>query len=106
MFYELRRYQTRPGRQDEWVRYMEEVVIPFQRAKGMTVTGSFIDEEDQDGYLWIRRFDDEAQREELYAAVYESDRWRDEIRPVVQELLIPEKSVITRAVPTALSALR
>ncbi|QHC23285.1 NIPSNAP family protein [Streptomyces sp. GS7] len=106
MFYELRRYQTRPGQRDEWVRYMEEVVIPFQAAKGMTVTASFIDEEDPDGYLWIRRFDDEARREELYAAVYESDRWRDEIRPVVQELLIPEKSVITRAVPTALSALR
>ncbi|GGU80209.1 NIPSNAP family protein [Streptomyces albospinus] len=106
MFYELRRYQTRPGRRDEWVRYMEEVVIPFQTSKGMTVTASFIDEEDPDGYVWIRRFDDEAHREELYAAVYESDRWRDGIRPAVQELLIPEKSVITRAVPTALSALR
>ncbi|MFF2808107.1 NIPSNAP family protein [Streptomyces sp. NPDC058000] len=106
MFYELRRYQTRLGRRDEWVRYMEEVVIPFQTTKGMIVTASLIDEEDQDGYLWIRRFDDEARREELYAAVYESDRWRDEIRPVVQQLLIPEKSVITRAVPTALSVLR
>jgi hypothetical protein len=25
MFYEIRRYQTEPGRRDEWVRYMENV---------------------------------------------------------------------------------
>ncbi|KJK57476.1 NIPSNAP family protein [Saccharothrix sp. ST-888] len=106
MFYEIRRYQTRPGRRDEWVRYMEGVVIPFQTSKGMTVTASFIDEEDPDGYVWIRRFDDEAQRVELYAAVYESDRWNNEISPAVKELLIPEKSVVTRAVPTPGSALR
>ena len=29
MFYEIRRYQTEPGRRDEWVRYMENVVIPY-----------------------------------------------------------------------------
>lgn len=72
----------------------------------MTVTASFIDEEDPDGYVWIRRFDDEAQREKLYAAAYDSDRWRLEIGPMVQDLLIPEKSVITRAVPTQQSPLR
>jgi hypothetical protein len=106
MFFELRRYQTRPGRRTEWVRYMEEVIIPFQTSKGMTITASFTDEEDQDGYIWIRRFDDEAQREALYAAVYQSDRWRDEINPTVQDLLIPEKSVVTRAIPTPRSPLR
>jgi hypothetical protein len=30
MLYEIRRYQTRPGRREEWVRYMEEVVIPYE----------------------------------------------------------------------------
>ena len=105
MFYEIRRYQTYPGRRDEWVRYMEGVVIPFQASKGMDVTASFVDEEDPDGYVWIRRFNDEEQRVALYAAVYESDRWNDEIGPAVKELLITEKSVVTRAVPTPASAL-
>ncbi|MYS85772.1 NIPSNAP family protein [Embleya scabrispora] len=100
MFYELRRYQTRPGRRDEWVRYMEQVVIPFQTSKGMMVTASFTDEEDPDGYIWIRRFDNEVQRVELYAAVYDSDLWNDVIEPVVKDLLILEKSVVTRAAPT------
>lgn len=106
MFYELRRYRTRPGRRDEWVRYMEDVVIPFQTSKGMTVTASFIDEEDQDGHVWIRRFDDEAQREELYAAVYQSERWQGEIGPVIEDLLILDEIAVTRVVPTPRSALR
>lgn len=106
MFYELRRYQTRPGRRDEWVRYMEDVIIPFQVSKGMVITASFVDEDDEDGYLWMRRFEDEAQRERLYAETYDSDRWKDEIAPVVDELLIQEKIVVTRVVPTSKSVLR
>lgn len=106
MFYELRRYQTRPGRRDEWVRYMEDVIIPFQVSKGMVITASFVDEDDEDGYLWMRRFEDEAQRERLYAATYDSDRWKDEIAPAVDELLIQEKIVVTRVVPTSKSVLR
>ncbi|WP_236792336.1 NIPSNAP family protein [Amycolatopsis sp. GM8] len=44
MFYEIRRYQTRPGRRAEWVRYMEGTVIPFMESQGMSVTASFVDE--------------------------------------------------------------
>ena len=70
MFYEIRRYRIRPGRRDEWVRYMEDAVIPFQVHRGMSVTGSFVDEEDPDGYVWIRRFEDEQERETLYTNVW------------------------------------
>lgn len=106
MFYEIRRYQAYPGRRDEWVRYMEGVVIPFQEAQGMTVVASFVDEEDAEGYVWIRRFEDEEDRVRLYRAVYESDRWRDEIGPAVRELIIIEKIRVTRAIPTPASGLR
>jgi len=106
MFYEIRRYQTRPGRREEWVRYMEQTVIPFQQAQGMTVTASFVDEEDPDGYVWIRRFEDEDQRVALYAAAYDHERWQKEIEPAVSELLLLDQSVITRVVPTPASALR
>lgn len=106
MFYEIRRYQSKPGRRDEWVRYMEDVVIPFQQSKGMTVTASFVDEQDENGYVWIRRFESEAEREALYAAVYDSDQWKNEVGPPVYEMLIPEKSVVTRAVPTPASPLK
>ncbi|WP_434445459.1 NIPSNAP family protein [Lentzea sp. E54] len=106
MFYEIRRYQVQPGRRDEWVRYMEATVIPFQVEQGMSVTASFIDEEDPGGYVWIRRFEDEQERIALYAKVYESDRWQREIGPEVRELLLVDQIKVTRVVPTSTSALR
>ncbi len=54
MFYELRHYQARPGYREEWVRYMEDVIIPSQVSKGMVITASFVDEEHEDGYVWMR----------------------------------------------------
>lgn len=106
MFYEIRRYQARPGRRDDWVRYMEDTVIPFQQAKGMTVIASFIDEEDEDGYVWIRRFDDEDDRVTRYAAVYEDTEWRERIGPTVRELLLTDRTVVTRVQPTPASAMQ
>jgi len=106
MFYEIRRYQIQPGRRDEWVRYMEEAIIPFQVEQGMSVTASFVDEEDPDGYVWIRRFEDEAERETLYASVYQSDRWRNEFDPKVKSLLLVDQIKVTRVVPTPNSGLK
>jgi hypothetical protein len=99
-FYELRQYHVRPGRMDEWVRIMEEEIIPFQVSKGMVICGSFRGETDDSAYVWIRRFDSEAQREALYKAVYETDHWKTKIAPRVPECLDREKMVITRIVPT------
>jgi hypothetical protein len=48
MIHEFRRYVTQPGRRNEWVIYMESVIIPFMLEKGMDVKGSFLDDEDPD----------------------------------------------------------
>ena len=48
MFFELRQYRTKPGMRGDWVKYMEEVIIPFQVSKGMVVSGSFVGEEEDD----------------------------------------------------------
>lgn len=106
MLFELRQYTTHPGRRAEWVDFMEEVIIPFQVSKGMVIVGSFIGEEDDDAYVWLRRFDDEAQREQLYAAVYESPEWTDDIAPRAGELLKREEIRVTRLVPTPRSVIR
>jgi len=106
MFFELRQYRTLPGQRDKWVRFMEETIIPFQISKGMVVAGSFVGEEEDDLYIWIRRFDSEKQREELYAAVYETDYWKNEIAPQVGEMLDRSRTVVTRIVPTPKSVIR
>ena len=54
MFYELRQYRAHPGQRENWVRYMEEVIIPFQTEKGMTILGSFTGQEEDDLFVWIR----------------------------------------------------
>lgn len=102
-FFELRQYRTQPGQHENWVKYMEETVIPFQISKGMVVIGSFIGEEEDDLYVWIRRFESEEQRERLYAAVYEDDRWVNEISARVGELIDRSKIVVTRLEPTSRS---
>jgi hypothetical protein len=68
-FYELRQYKVLPGKMDEWVRIMEQEIIPFQTSKGMVICGSFRGETDDSVYVWLRRFESEAEREAQYKAV-------------------------------------
>ena len=99
-FFELRQYKVFPGKLDEWVKIMEEEIIPFQMSKGMVICGSYRGEKDESVYVWIRRFESEAQREALYKAVYESDHWKTKIGPRVPEYLDRPNNVVTRIVPT------
>ncbi len=99
-FYELRQYRIFPGKMDDWVTFMEETVIPFQVATGMGITGSFRGEEDDSIYIWMRRFESEEERKELYSAVYESDTWRDEIAPRIPDMMDSEGTNVIRIVPT------
>ncbi len=105
-FYELRRYKVLPGKLDAWVKIMEEEIIPFQVSKGMVICGSFRGESDESVYVWLRRFESEAQREALYKAVYESDHWKEKIAPRVPDHLDRSAAVITRIIPTAKSTVQ
>ena len=96
MFFELREYRTLPGQRENWVRFMEEEIIPFQVSKGMVILGSFVGEEEDDLYVWIRRLESEEERENLYAAVYESDKWVNEIGPKIPEMMDRSKIVVRR----------
>lgn len=106
MLFELRQYRMRPGQRDNWVRFMEEEIIPFQTAQGMQIIGSWVGEQEQDLFVWIRRFESEAERERLYAAVYESDHWKNTIGPRVPEMIDREQIKVTRMLPTPNSHLR
>lgn len=105
-FYELRQYKVLPGKIDEWVRMMEQEIIPFQVSKGMVICGSFRGETDDSVYVWLRRFESEADREMLYKAVYESDHWKTNIAPRVPTCLDRSQAVITRIVPTPKSTMQ
>ncbi len=105
-FYELRQYKILPGKMDEWLRFMEETIIPFQASKGMDITANFRGEEDDTIYIWMRRFESEQERLRLYEAVYQSDRWKNEIGPRVPELMDRSAVQVTRLTPTPNSPVR
>lgn len=106
MFFELRQYRTKPGQRDSWVKLMEEEIIPFQIAKGMVVVGSFVGQQEEDLYVWIRRFENEEERERLYQAVYESDYWQNELSPRVGDMLFRDRIQVTRLEATPKSVIQ
>ncbi len=105
MFFELRQYRTLPGQRENWVKFMEEDIIPFQVSKGMVILGSFVGQEEDDLYVWIRRFESEEQKEQLYQAVYESDYWKNEVTPKIPTMLDRDKIVVTRIESTPKSVI-
>ena len=96
MFFELREYRTKPGKRDTWVKFMEEEIIPFQSSKGMIIVGSYVGQEEDDLYIWMRRFESEEERKRLYEAVYETDYWKNEITPTDTEHLDRDRMIIRR----------
>ena len=106
MFFELRQYRMKEGQRENWVRLMEEKIIPFQIAQGMVVIGSFVGEQEEDLYVWIRRFESEEQREALYEKVYQSDYWQNEISPLVGDMLYRDRIQVTRIKATPKSVIQ
>lgn len=109
MFYELRQYRMMPGQKENWVRFMEDEIIPFQVSKGMVISGSFVAEEgrgEDDLYVWIRRFENEDEKIRLYKAVYESDHWKTMIAPRIPAMMDAKQIKVSRIEPTRLSVLQ
>jgi NIPSNAP len=102
-FYELRQYVIKPGKMAEWLKLMESEIIPFQVGKGMVITGSYRGETDDSVYVWTRRFESETERVALYAAVYESDHWKNNLSPRVGELIDRPSIKVQRLLATKLS---
>lgn len=90
----------------EWLELMEGVIIPYIVSKGVVVNASFCVEDDDTKYIWIRRFRDEADLNQKYKDVYESDHWVEHIKPRIGELLIREEAVINRMLPTEMSPMQ
>lgn len=104
-FYEVRQYEIRPGRMAEWLKMMDEEILPFQVARGMVIAGIFHGESDDSVFIWLRRFESEEDRVRLYKAVYEDPVWVNEMSPRVGELINRETISVQRVVPTPMSVL-
>lgn len=104
--FEIREYQVYPGKMREWVEFMETQVVPFMTSRGMVIPAMFQGADDDSLHIWIRRFDDDAHRERLYEAVYESEDWQANYKPIVRTLVDTEKTIVKRVTGTACSPMR
>jgi len=122
-FFELRIYEVYPNKMADWIKFMDAEIIPFQRAKGMEINGTFImdssdnffeeggerkmfSEEKGSTYVWIRRFLNKDHKNELYKAVYESDEWITYYRPKVKELINLNTIIVHNLSATEMSLLK
>ena len=62
----------------------------------MVIQGSFTGQEEDDLYISVRRFEGEAERKELYEAVYESDVWKNDIGIKIPAMMDRSKIVLRR----------
>jgi hypothetical protein len=104
--YELRQYRIKKGKMKEWVKLMENEIIPFQVSKGMVIAASFTAPEDATLYVWLRRFTTEAQKKRLYDKVYGSEHWKTVISPKIDKVLDRSSIVVTNLLPTTASVLQ
>ncbi|GAM64929.1 hypothetical protein JCM19232_3222 [Vibrio ishigakensis] len=84
MIVELREYKLRPGKAQAWLEWMKQDVIPYQISKGMRVIDTYIyqDESGDTWFVWLREFDNQEQKAEVYANTYD-EYWIEYYRPKI-----------------------
>ncbi len=105
-FYELRIYKIFPNKMEEWINFFEKQIIPFQTLKGMVISGNFHTEDDNETFIWIRRFANEEHRVHLYKSVYEDLEWKEKLLPIVDTLIDRNAIKVFRMKPNSLSVLQ
>jgi len=106
MIFELREYRIKRGMRPAWVKLMDEVIIPFQKKMGMVIIASFIAQEEEDLYIWIRRFASKEERKRQYNKVYGNDYWTNEIRNAMGDMLVKSKTRVTLMMATPKSLIK
>jgi len=97
---ELRQYKIFSDRRDAFTTLFEREFVDSQEALGMRLVGQFHDLDDPSRFVWIRQFDDMAQRQRALTAFYSGPIWqahRGEANPMLEDndnvlLLHPQAS--------------
>ena len=87
MIIEMRTYQTKPGKRDEFIEIFRSKSVPAHAEIGMKILGPFLSVEDPDTFFFMRGFPDLDSREPMKAKFYEGDLWKRELENVVMPML-------------------
>jgi hypothetical protein len=82
MYYEIRTEHAHAGQGSELARYFDETIVPLHQELGMQVVGTFTAIDDADAFVWIRRFEDDADRDRILETVHRDPRLKAVIERV------------------------
>jgi hypothetical protein len=102
---EVRIYTIHKGKRDEFVKLYDEVLLPAQQRFGLDVLGQFVSLEDNQTFVWLRRFENEEERRRKWDEFYGSDLWKNELGPIANPLMEDSSNVIA-VEPTPGSAIQ
>jgi NIPSNAP len=102
---ELRIYTIHEGKRDEFVKLYDEVLLPAQREFGLDVLGQFVSLDDDQTFVWLRRFDSQEERRRKWDEFYGSELWKRELGPRANPLMQDSSNVIA-VEPTPGSAIQ
>lgn len=74
--FELRTYETRPGRRDDLIAMFEQTFLDAYESNGARILATWRDLDDPDRWTWIRAFRDAPARGAALAGFYESAAWK------------------------------
>ena len=95
MIVEVRKYRIKPGRRDEFIRFFETRSVPALRSHGMPVLGPLIDVENPNAFVFLRAFPSLEARDELKAAFYEGELWKNELESIAMPMIDSYDVVLT-----------
>lgn len=70
---QVRIYDVRPERFDEWIEKFHQLIVPLRRELGFEIQGSWVDRE-RSQHIWIIAYDGDSAFEEANAAYWASPK--------------------------------
>lgn len=101
MLIEIRRYTIVPGRRAEFVAWFRSEVVPVMEEVGMRVLGSFEAVDDPDGFLYMRQFVDEEERDRQLGRLTEHPAWEQRLKPTALAMEVDFRVELYRSGPGA-----
>jgi hypothetical protein len=87
-------YKIHAGKRDEFVKLYDEELLPAQREFGFDVVGHFVSLDDEQTFVWLRRFSSREERQRMTDEYYGGDLWRNELCPRALPLIEDYSNVI------------
>ncbi len=103
---EIRSYNLKPGKRDEFHRLVTEKSLPLLKRWKVDVVAFGPSPHDDTSYYLIRAYENLAERQTSQDAFYGSQDWRNGPREAIVTLIESDTSVVLELEPSVVDALR